>query len=65
MFCGNDDAAQDAAVIYSFMGCCKAAGADFRAWLIYFLEHVHDYDNDYSKDLAELLPDRLIAAGKL
>jgi transposase len=57
MFCGNDDAADDAAVIYSFMGCCKAAGADFRTWLIYFLDHVHDYDNDYSKDLAELLPD--------
>lgn len=65
LFCGNDDAAEDAAVIYSFMGCCKASGVDFRIWLIYFLDHVHDYDNDYTKDLAELLPDNLKAAGKL
>lgn len=65
LFCGNDDAAEDAAVIYSFMGCCRAAGVDFRTWLIYFLDHVHDYDNDYTKDLAELLPDNLKAAGKL
>jgi transposase len=65
LFCGNDDAAEDAAIIYSFMGCCKAAGADFRTWLICFLDHIHLYDDDYSKDLAELLPDNLIAAGRL
>ncbi|GAE84248.1 hypothetical protein [Bacteroides reticulotermitis] len=65
MFCGNNDAAEDAAVIYSFMGCCKASGVDFRTWLIYFLDHVHDYDNDYTKDLTEILPDYLKAAGKL
>jgi transposase len=65
LFCGNDDAAEDAAVIYSFMGCCKAAGVDLRTWLVYFLDHVHDYDNDYTKDLAELLPDNLKAANKL
>jgi transposase len=59
LFCGNNDAAEDAAVIYSFMGCCKSAEADFRTWLIYFLDHVHEYDDDYSKDLAELLPDKL------
>ena len=34
LFCGNNDAAEDAAVLYSFFGCCKAAGADFRTWLI-------------------------------
>ena len=38
------------------MGCCKAQDVDFRTWMIHFLEHVHEYDNDYSKDLAELLP---------
>ncbi|MBB4045273.1 hypothetical protein GGR06_003085 [Bacteroides reticulotermitis] len=47
------------------MGCCKASGVDFRTWLIYFLDHVHDYDNDYTKDLTEILPDYLKAAGKL
>jgi len=24
--------------------------------MVYTLSHIHDYDNDYSKDLAELLP---------
>ena len=65
LFCGNHDAAEDAAVLYALFGCCKSAGVDFRTWLIYFLEHIHDYDNDYSTDLAELLPDNLKAYNKL
>ena len=56
LFCGNDDAAENAAVIYSLMGCCKAGEVNFREWLVYVLENIHDYDMDYSKDLAELLP---------
>lgn len=56
LFCGNDDAAENAAVIYSLMGCCKASQVNFREWLVYVLENIHEYDNDYSKDLAELLP---------
>ena len=48
-------AAEDAAVIYSLMGCCKAADVDFKQWMNYFLNHVHEYDNDYSKDLVNLL----------
>lgn len=56
LFCGNDDAAENAAVIYSLMGCCKAGEVNFREWLVYVLENIHAYDNDYSKDLAELLP---------
>lgn len=56
LFCGNHDAAEDAAVIYSLLGTCKALNVNFRDWLIYVLSHIHDYDNDYSKDLAELLP---------
>lgn len=59
LFCGNHEAAEDAAVIYSLMGCCKAVGVDFKEWMNYFLNHVHEYDNDYSKDLAELLPHSL------
>lgn len=34
-------------------------------WLTYFLDHVHEYDNDYSRDLAELLPYALEAKGIL
>lgn len=56
LFCGNDDAAENAAVIYSLMGCCKASQVNFREWFVYVLENIHEYDNDYSKDLAELLP---------
>ncbi|MFS2613164.1 IS66 family transposase [Phocaeicola dorei] len=56
LFCGNDDAAENAAIIYSLMGCCKASEANFREWFVYVLENIHEYDNDYSKDLAELLP---------
>lgn len=56
LFCGNDDAAENAAVIYSLMGCCKASEVNFREWLVYVLENIHHYDEDYSKDIAELLP---------
>lgn len=56
LFCGNDDAAENAAIIYSLMGCCKAGEVNFREWLIYVLKNIHAYDKDYSKDLAELLP---------
>lgn len=56
LFCGNHDAAENAAIIYSMLGCCKAHGVNFRDWLVFFLENIHNYDDDYSKDLAELLP---------
>lgn len=63
LFCGNDDAAEDAAVMYTMMGCCKAAGVNVYDWLAYFLDHVHEYDADYSRDLAELLPGALKTKG--
>jgi hypothetical protein len=56
LFCGNHSAAEDAAVIYSLLGCCKAAEVNYRDWLVDVLDHIHDYDTYYSKDLAELLP---------
>jgi len=56
LFCGNHDAAENAAIIYSMMGCCKAHEVNFRDWLVYFLNNIHRYDTDYRKDLAELLP---------
>ena len=60
LFCQNDTA-ESTAIIYSFMGCCKAAKVNFRTWMIYFLDHVHDYDQDYTRDIADLLPDNLKA----
>jgi len=59
LFCGNHSAAEDAAVIYSLLGCCKACDANFRNWLVYILDNIHSYDTDYSKDLACLLPGQL------
>ena len=63
LFCGNDDAAEDAAVMYTMMGCCKAAGVNVYDWLVYFLDHVHEYDYAPELDLAELLPGNLLAKG--
>jgi hypothetical protein len=63
LFCGNHEAAEDAAVIYSLMGCCRLAGVDPKKWMNYFLTHIHDYDTDYEFDLANLLPHNLKAEG--
>ena len=63
LFCGNDDAAEDAAVMYTMMGCCKAAGVNVYDWLVYFLDHAHEYDYAPERDLAELLPGNLLAKG--
>ena len=30
MFYGNHDAAEEAAIMYTMIGCCKLAGVDFR-----------------------------------
>lgn len=57
LFSGNHSAAEDAAVIYSLLGCCKEAEVNFREWFIYLLDNIHKYHNDYSKDLTELLPE--------
>jgi transposase len=56
LFCGNHDTAENAAIMYSLLGCCKAHEVNFRDWLVFFLDNIHNYDDDYTKDLAELLP---------
>ena len=61
LFCKNHDAAESAAIVYSLLGCCKSTKVNFREWLVYFLENVHHYDNDYSKDLEELLPHNFVS----
>ena len=65
LFCKSHDAAEDAAVMYTMMGCCKLAEVNVEDWLTYFLDHIHEYDNDYSKDLADFLPATLKAKGLL
>ena len=56
LFCGNHDAAENASVIYSLLGCCKAADVNPREWLTDVLTKIPVYNNDYSLDLADLLP---------
>jgi transposase len=56
LFCGNHDAAENAAIMYSLLGCCNAADVNPREWLTDVLKTIPYYNADYSKDLAELLP---------
>jgi transposase len=56
LFCGNHDAAENAAIMYSLLGCCKACDVNPREWLSDVLARIPAYNNDYSLDLAELLP---------
>lgn len=63
MFCGNHDAAEEAAIMYTMIGSCKLTGVDFRKRTTYVLTHIHEYDNDYSKDLEDFLLLRLKEKG--
>jgi transposase len=56
MFCGNHDAAENAAIMYSLLGCCAATDVNPREWLTDVLTKIPYYNNDYSRDLADLLP---------
>jgi len=56
LFCGNDAAAYRAAIVYSLIGSCKAAGVDPREWMEDVLQRIPYYQRD-SKDLTELLPE--------
>lgn len=65
MFCGNHDAAENAAIMYSLLGCCAASDVNPREWLTDVLTRIPYYNNDYSLDLADLLPHNWKAARKL
>ena len=55
LFCGDDDAAQRAAVVYSLLATCKARGIDERAWLEDVLRRIPQYELG-KKDCSDLLP---------
>ena len=65
LFCGNHDAAENAAVMYSLLGCCSAMDVNPREWLTDVLIRIPYYNNDYSLDLADLLPHNWKAAREL
>jgi transposase len=56
LFCGNDDAAENAAVMYSLLGCCKTCDVNPREWLTDVFSKIALYNANYELDLAELLP---------
>lgn len=56
LFCGNHDAAENAPIMYSLLGCCKAVDVNPREWLTDVLTRISEYNQDYSLDLADLLP---------
>ncbi len=56
MFCGNHDAAENAAIMYSLLGSCAALDVNPREWLTDVLTRIPNYNNNYSLDLADMLP---------
>lgn len=64
LFCGNHDAAENAAIMYSLLGCCTAAEVNPREWLTDVLTRIPVYNNDYKLDLADLLPHKWKALQK-
>ena len=56
LFCGSHDSAENAAIMYSLLGCCMASEVNPREWLTDVLTRIPAYNNDYSLDLADLLP---------
>lgn len=55
LFCGNDDAAVRAAIIYSLISSCKAANVDPREWMTDVLIKLPVY-KESKRNISELLP---------
>lgn len=65
LFCGNHESAENAAIMYSLLGCCKACDVNPREWLTDVLSRIPVYNKDYSMDLADLLPNNWKVSKKL
>lgn len=61
LFCGDDDAAQRAAVVYSLLATCRAHGINERDWLEDILRRMPEYELG-RKDCSDLLPGNWTAA---
>lgn len=55
LFCGNSDAAIRAAMVYSLLGSCKAAGVNPAEWLEDVLSKIYSYTKE-NRNMEELLP---------
>ena len=60
LFCGNHDAAENAAIMYSLLGCCTTSEVNPREWLTDVLTRIPEYNANYNLDLADLLPQNWI-----
>jgi transposase len=56
LFCGNHESAENAAVMYSLLGCCKTSDVNPREWLTNVFSKIALYNSNYDLDLADLLP---------
>lgn len=56
LFCGNHESAENAAIMYSLFGCCKASDVNPREWLTDVFTRISLYNSNYDLDLADLLP---------
>ena len=65
LFCGNHDAAENAAVMYSLLGCCATTDVNPREWLTDVLKRIPYYNSNYRLDLADFLPHNWKAAQEL
>lgn len=55
--------AKNAAVMYTMTGFCKLSGVNIKEWLTHFLDHIHEYDTDYSLHIADFLLATLATKG--
>lgn len=55
LFCGNHEAAIRAAVIYSLLGSCKAAGVNPTEWLSDVISKIYSYQKE-KQNIEDLLP---------
>ena len=66
LFCGNNDAAENAAIVmYSLHVCCKACDVNLMEWLTDVLSRIPAYNRDYSPNLADLLHHNWTASNKI
>lgn len=63
LFCGNQEAAENTAVICSLLGSCKECGVNPREWLNHVITKLPYYlEPKSNRDLRELLPNRWTSA---
>lgn len=55
LFCGNNEAAIRAAICYSLLGSCKAAGVNPSEWLTDVIAKIYSYQNGKG-NIEDLLP---------